>query len=838
MPLKCCIPYCNSNYDKNDENNDIHVPVYRLPQDHDERQRWLSAIPRRNTPNSPYTVVCAKHWPPNYPKTELNGKERPLYPPSIFPNIPLSQIPTPIPQPRQTLRSLPSTRNVQDDELPAFTNQDNVSYEDIVSSVCNRVAPFRVISYQLNDCVVIQSSHFHSGICNYMLRIYPNFNYEAFHLGVQCNATSLARNRITKLNKWSSIQEAICFLENKESTHQQLVILDQLASMKTPSVGEKFFSVDAILRGFQYFSSSRSLYNRLRSDFRLPSIRVLTAITSKTSKIDDSSYLTSIFNKLSDDQKFCIVLVDEIYIKPCLRYQGGEIYGNAVNDHSQLARTVLAIMVKCMFGGPLFIVKILPVCNLNCKFQFEQVNSVIRMIQCALGKVIAIICDNNHVNQGFYKLFETVPGKPWRVTGETPIFLLYDYVHLWKNVRNNWLTEINQEIEFRNPANGCIQTAKWSHLCKLYELESNNLVILSRLNSTAVRPNPIERQNVLLCLRVFCDETLSALRTHPQMKELAVEGTVSFIEIFTKAWKILNVTSTYSDTRLRDSSRAVISEMSDARLNYLLAIADMIDGMKYCNGKNRCKTFTKDTSLAISCTLRGIVELVCYLLSTSHKYVMIGEFSTDPLEKAFSKLRQSAGGNYFISAQQVAQKIRIQKAKLLLQLAADVTDVTDVSSNHACQYCNRQLSYSEQEVFTNLLQLESNLDASTLMSLVYIAGYICRGTEIIDDTYIYYAKYGEFTNDLSRGGLKIPPDYICQWVILCFCLFINLERQIPICKSSVTDFFYYIAVYYSFEGISVPFCRTLANIIINNMTTLLTPFSTKEPRVKVQKLNC
>ena len=89
----------------------------------------------------------------------------------------------------------------------------------------------------------------------------------------------------------------------------------------------------------------------------------------------------------------------------------------------------------------------------------------------------------------------------------------------------------------------------------------------------------------------------------------------------------------------------------------LLSIAEMVDSMNARNGSKRCKTFTKDTAYAISHTLRGIVEMAKTLLCSSHEFILLGEFSSDPLERSFSKLRQGAGGAYFVSVQQSLEKM-------------------------------------------------------------------------------------------------------------------------------------------------------------------------------------
>ena len=52
----------------------------------------------------------------------------------------------------------------------------------------------------------------------------------------------------------------------------------------------------------------------------------------------------------------------------------------------------------------------------------------------------------------------------------------------------------------------------------------------------------------------------------------------------------------------------------------------------------RVKQLTQDTSTAIAHTCYGLIDLVETLLTNGAKYVLLGWFSTDPLEKAFSKL--------------------------------------------------------------------------------------------------------------------------------------------------------------------------------------------------------
>ena len=190
---------------------------------------------------------------------------------------------------------------------------------------------------------------------------------------------------------------------------------------------------------------------------------------------------------------------------------------------------------------------------------------------------MSIICDNNRVNQSLSKQFDCFEHEPWRTKDN--IFLLFDFVHLLKSIRNNWITEETQELRFLDENNE-IMVAKWSDIKMLYDIEKEQLVKLSKLTDVAVTPKPIERQKVSTCLKVFCDETLSALETHPRITTENVRGTTLFLSKIIKFWKICNVKGLYADVCFKDPAKGVILSPDDEKLNYLLDIAEMADQMK------------------------------------------------------------------------------------------------------------------------------------------------------------------------------------------------------------------------------------------------------------------
>ena len=57
-------------------------------------------------------------------------------------------------------------------------------------------------------------------------------------------------------------------------------------------------------------------------------------------------------------------------------------------------------------------------------------------------------------------------------------------------------------------------------------------------------------------------------------------------------------------------------------------------------------------------------------------------------------------------------------------------------------------------VFHNLSSLEDNLAKEVKMALVYIAGYAIRNDHV-DYTKYYVEEFGEYNEELNRGGLTM-----------------------------------------------------------------------------------
>ena len=344
MPLKCCVPQCNSNYDS----TDTKVSVFRFPKDEENCKRWIKAIPRANLKVTNYTVVCKKHWPSFAKFKIVRGKECPIDPPSIFHNIPNSCLAFKSAPPRKTKRALSSIRNQHPDEIDQFLEQDKINLLQLEEKLIGK----NVVVFKVGQTTMIQSKNYMQRVSQFLVKLSDNYSFETYHFGAVCSISSLAANRIVECKTWSCLDEIITYLSNKSLDHKKEILAENLQSMGTKRVGQKLFSPKTILQAFEYFSTSRALYSKLVKDYALPSIRTLIRITSKVDKFEDVKFLKSVLNELPPEKRHCITLIDEVYVKPSLAYHGGTIFGKAVDQPEKLAKTVCCLMLKCLYGGP------------------------------------------------------------------------------------------------------------------------------------------------------------------------------------------------------------------------------------------------------------------------------------------------------------------------------------------------------------------------------------------------------------------------------------------------------------------------------------------------------
>ena len=137
-------------------------------------------------------------------------------------------------------------------------------------------------------------------------------------------------------------------------------------------------------------------------------------------------------------------------------------------------------------------------------------------------------------------------------------FFIFDFVHILKSVRNNWLNQkdVHRTFHFPNFQNFQLSSyedhiqvlsASFSDVRLLYSSEKQYLAKLApRLTIKSCFPSIIERQNEKLVLKVVNELTIAALKLQNELRDPeSRNNTHEFVDILLKIWKIFNISTPF-----------------------------------------------------------------------------------------------------------------------------------------------------------------------------------------------------------------------------------------------------------------------------------------------------
>ena len=318
--------------------------------------------------------------------------------------------------------------------------------------------------------------------------------------------------------------------------------LDLLQQCKTKYCG------DYLHWAFQVFSLSPSAYGFLRdSTLMLPHpvyLRKLSSCFTVEPGTECNAHLTYLTKKcqlLEPHERYVTMLLDEIYVQPKVSYKGGTVKGFAANCDMTQATTVQAFMICSILSHRKDIAALVPVKNLTAPYLKDITMHIIRMVEKAGFRIVCLISDNNRVNGNMFRLLcggLLQPCIDHPCDNSRKLFFLFDTVHLFKCIRNNWINQKDSDQTLTFPdmldAN-LIHKAKFSVLKQLHENEKNNHVKLApSLSYKALNPSNTERQSVPLMLCIFNEKVVAALKLvsqqqHPNFNKAAVDDTLVFV---------------------------------------------------------------------------------------------------------------------------------------------------------------------------------------------------------------------------------------------------------------------------------------------------------------------
>ena len=180
-------------------------------------------------------------------------------------------------------------------------------------------------------------------------------------------------------------------------------------------------------------------------------------------------FIKQVAQNLSLEQRHVIIQMDEIHVKSDISYKGGKLFASNL-DPDNPTKTVFAIMVSSLYKKWSCIVRLLPCASVTAEKLFNTIKSCIHDIEgCGLSVEI-ISTDNYPLNVKLFKLFSPNGKLETRVPHpcdmHRSLFLTFDFVHILKTIRNNWINQQCENKLFTFPDLNCISIDQFAHPLK------------------------------------------------------------------------------------------------------------------------------------------------------------------------------------------------------------------------------------------------------------------------------------------------------------------------------------------------------------------------------------
>lgn len=354
------------------------------------------------------------------------------------------------------------------------------------------------------------------------------------------------------------------------------------------------------------------------------------------------------------------------------------------SDPTQLASRMLAFVFVGLSTKIRIPVAFFLVDKLTADQLHQLTNAVVTQIENETSfKIVRLVTDNLAVNTKMFismnmgELHHIVRHPKQEHADDAlvpfvyrPLFLSYDYCHIAKNLRSQFLfRKLNIDSNEITPI--FVRTVK--------ERQESHIAKAARnLREVVVNPVGIEKQKVCPAMELFRPESTAAIRLYALHKEPGfenVEPTAKFMEMIHKWISIHDISSTNEHWRKRLPDKKPFESIHDERFQWLEKFIlklkkwrqDVLDFTRSIPTKNKIERnnaklrgLTKEThEAAIFCT-NSTIDFVRHMLEDDFFFLLTRKLSSDEIEMLFGMIRQMTGGNFkvdAVSATQAFEKI-------------------------------------------------------------------------------------------------------------------------------------------------------------------------------------
>jgi hypothetical protein len=277
------------------------------------------------------------------------------------------------------------------------------------------------------------------------------------------------------------LQQCVSLLEDliphaDENLARKLTFIAEQLNLAKKGSKNRRYSALLLATAVMWDNVSPALYRQMISEdlLTLPGekwVRRLSGGLSMDTGLPPATldYLRSRIKTLQDHEKLTSIIIDEVYSARRIEYMNGKFYGF---ENCEATKTLLCFMIKSIAGKYGDIVAMVPLTKISSEIINNWYQKVLEAATEIGFDVVATLTDAHSSNRKFFQQ-ELCKGKlstfvPNPYSPGSKVFLMFDSVHIFKNIYNNLL---NRRQFLCPPFEGKNISACFKHVEDVYKKE-------------------------------------------------------------------------------------------------------------------------------------------------------------------------------------------------------------------------------------------------------------------------------------------------------------------------------------------------------------------------------
>lgn len=449
-------------------------------------------------------------------------------------------------------------------------------------------------------------------------------------------------------------------------------------------------------------------------------------------------------SSLKERDKKCIVAFDEMSIKDFLEYNKKLDIVEGFEDLGPLGRApknatqALVFCIKGIYSSWKIPISYFFSCGSVKKTNLKDLIQYNLKTLIKIGYIPkAIVCDQGSNNRGALNLLGVTKDRPYFILDNFKIFAVFDVPHLFKSVRNNWLSG---EFKFLD------KIFSFNVIKKTYEIDKNSQTAraLPKITDRHINPNNFEKMSCSLALQLFSNSMAAAIKTCVSIGQIGQkEGldTAEFILNLNNIFDALNSKRLFA----KNPFNCGLSDKNPLVMSTILQGRDLFESLiKVSYQKTSILKESRPPCFdGMVQSINAIIGLFESEKQASH-FLLTNRLNQDFLENFFSIVRQKGGWNLNPTAKAFRLSYRIQLITGLLNPPKSANCEEDPNYFQFLISTSKKFQYDNNDVLQNDIFLENFNDKVTVLPerSSSVSKYETPNTVLLQDCAVaYYAGY-------------------------------------------------------------------------------------------------